>query len=286
MDIGVQTQAIPAKNVVVINRQISEKEKKRRVKRKTLKDIPNATPDIKQLWRVYKTYDEPYLFRNIGEEENIIADIENAFGDKPTDVEQILKSFKENKGVSYSWGDGGDGGGGRAMRGGRLERLFDAGNLDDLFGSSEAQAVFGGRGQRVPSSSRVVGIDPDQARRDRGGYGSRIAFGMDAANVLNDADEGIARVGGRSMRMTGQRFANININRALEALATRARGTFGGGSGAAGSRTLSQAATRTQSRQLSGASSGIETPVRRYSEYGISEGLRTGPRISRAPRAT
>lgn len=283
MEIGVQTQAIPAKNVVVINRQIAEKEKKRRVKRKTLKDIPNARPDIKQLWRVYKTYDEPYLFRNIGEEENIIADIENAFGDKPTDIEQILKGFKENKGVSYSWGDGGGGGSGASRVGGRLARLFDAGNLDDLFGSQEAQAVFGGRGQRVPSSSRAVGMDPDQARRDRGGYGSRIAFGMDAANVLQEADEGIARVGGRSLRMTGER-----INRALEALATRARGAFGGGSGGTGtgSRTLSQAATRTQSRQLSRASSGIETPVRRYPEFGISEGLRTGPRISRAPRAT
>lgn len=279
MDVGVQTQAIPAKNVIVINRQIAEKEKKRRIKRKTLKDIPNARPDIKQLWRVYKTYDEPYLFRNIGEEENIIADIENAFGDKPTDVERILKGFKENKGVSYSWSDGGGGG-----NGGRLGALFAAGNVDDLFGSAEAQAVFGGRGQRVPSGSRAAGIDPDQARRDRGGYGSRIAFGMNAGNVLQEADEGVARIGGRSMRMTGERFANININRALEALAARARGAFGGasGTGAAGSRTLSQAATRSASR----GSSGIETPIRRYPEFGISEGLRTGPRLSRAPRAT
>lgn len=271
MDVGVQTQAIPAKNVIVINRQIAEKEKKRRVKRKTLKDIPNARPDIKQLWRVYKTYDEPYLFRNIGEEENIIADIENAFGDKPTDVERILKGFKENKGVSYSWGDGGGGGNNGAR--GRLEALFAAGNIDDLFGSAEAQAVFGGRGQRVPSSSRAVGIDPDQARRSRSdATGSRIAYGLDSANILQEADQGVARIGGRSMRMTGER--------ALRQISSTLSEAFGrtGGTGAAGSRTLSQAATR--------AASGIETPVRRYPEFGISEGLRTGPRISRAPRAT
>lgn len=276
MDIGVQTEAIPARNVVVINRQIAEKAKKKRIKRKVLKDIPNARPDIKQLWRVYKTYDEPYLMRNIGVEEDIIADIENAFGDKPTDIEKILKGFKENKGVSYSSSNGGGAAGG--IINANLLAAFNSGNLADLFGSAEAQAVFGGAGQRVPSQSRAVGIDPDQARRDRGGYGSRIAFGMDQGNVLQEADQGIARIGGRNLRMTGERFANLNINTALQALASRARSIGGAATGLSGSRTASQAATR--------PSSGIQTPQRRYPEYGISEGLRTGPRINRAPRAT
>lgn len=274
MELGIQTEVVPAKNVVVINRRIEDKLKTKTVKRRVLREIPYAKPDIKQLWRIYKTYDEPYLFRGVGEPDALLEDLQKVFGDNLSDMEKVLRSFQPGKGTAST-------------------------------GVPQPQGVGAGerlRGVRRPAGSQVgqgyeIGWARDAdfeefdnaMRRRRPAVGSREMSALNAGNILGEGM--VASIGGRNLRETqarrGRMFADLNLNAALGTLLQRTgirgqprpasdlfpstpRASSTGVSGI--STGLSGAATR--------AASGAATPARQYSKYGVSEGMRSGGRMS------
>lgn len=319
MEIGIQTDVSPAKKIVVINRGIEDKLKKRMVRKRTLKEISGATPDIKQRWRIYKTYDEPYLFRNIGIEDDLADQLERAF-DESTDIEKVLKSFKQGRvvGTMSDFKDG-DGGGSGYSRSDLLSMAFNS----DIFNTDEARAFFGRSGSRAIDSSRVAGsglqnevsmdINDIVAMMEgtRRGQGRQISqrevrgLASEGGNVQGNilADSAVASIGGIGLRNTqarqASRFGDMNLNTVLGNMLVRAgiRGEerelrfpssrAGSGSATPSRRTGSAtpvaraggASTGLSSAQTRQASRGVSGTATPYSRYGISGGLRTGDRM-------
>jgi hypothetical protein len=112
-----ETQIDKLNNIVVLaNQNNTQKEVfKSKMKRKQIKSIPNAEPNIQQKWRMYKEIDEPYMLRDLipKEEDEFIKQLRQAMGEEDKtqeqmDLENIIKA--ERKGLTksgnvYSTGD-------------------------------------------------------------------------------------------------------------------------------------------------------------------------------------
>jgi hypothetical protein len=103
MDVGVQTDNVPSKNVAVIN--IDKKEKVQRRKRKTISPIANAVPDIQQRWRIWEAIDKPNMTRNVEVQEDMLGKLNELFGNKLTPVQEAIKSFQSNVVKGYIGGE-------------------------------------------------------------------------------------------------------------------------------------------------------------------------------------
>jgi hypothetical protein len=218
MELGVQSDNIPSKNVAVIN--IDKKEKVQRRKRKTISPIANAVPDIQQRWRIWEAIDKPNMTRNVEVQEDMLGKLNELFGNKLTGREEALKSFKSNVVEGYI---GGEPASQKADEWSRLGSLF--GNLFSSSSSSSSSFMSA----RVPSSSASSFASPamipvvppssympsvplagttsglSSAPRggagSRGGVGSRVAFGMNPASIQPT-----------TLRPTPQRVQRENLN--------------------------------------------------------------------------
>lgn len=94
MEVGVQTDNVPSKNVAVIN--IDKKQRAKPKKRKAISPIANAVPDIQQRWRIWEAIDKPNMTRDVEVQEDLMGKLNELFGDKLTPVQEAIKSFQSN----------------------------------------------------------------------------------------------------------------------------------------------------------------------------------------------
>ena len=232
MEVGVQTDNIPSKNVAVIN--IDKKQKVQRRKRKTISPIANAVPDIQQRWRIWEAIDKPNMTRNVEVQEDMLGKLNELFGNKLTGREEALKSFKSNVVEGYIGGE-------------PSSQKDDWGRLGSLFGnlfSSSSSSV-----STIPSSSVVSARTPSSSGQSfvsyssyasspsipasgvpnipspvssaprqggagsRGGVGSRVAFGMNPQNIQSSV-----------LRPIPQRVQRQNLNTFVASSRTGATG--------------------------------------------------------------
>jgi hypothetical protein len=109
MNIEKETQTDKLNNIVVLaNQNNTQKEVfKSKMKKKQIKSIPNAEPNIQQKWRMYKEIDEPYMLRDLiaKEEDEFVKQLRQAMGEEDKtqeqmDLENIIKA--ERKGLAKS----------------------------------------------------------------------------------------------------------------------------------------------------------------------------------------
>jgi hypothetical protein len=232
MEVGVQTDNIPSKNVAVIN--IDKKQKVQRRKRKTISPIANAVPDIQQRWRIWEAIDKPNMTRNVEVQEDMLGKLNELFGNKLTGREEALKSFKSNVVEGYIGGE-------------PSSQKDDWSRLGSLFGnlfSSSSSSV-----STIPSSSVVSARTPSSSGQSfvsyssyasspsipasgvpnmpspvssaprqggagsRGGVGSRVAFGMNPQNIQSSV-----------LRPIPQRVQRQNLNTFVASSRTGATG--------------------------------------------------------------
>jgi hypothetical protein len=103
MEVGVQTDNIPSKNVAVIN--IDKKQRAKPKKRKAISPIANAVPDIQQRWRIWEAIDKPNMTRDVEVQEDLMGKLNELFGDKLTPVQEAIKSFQSNVVKGYIGGE-------------------------------------------------------------------------------------------------------------------------------------------------------------------------------------
>lgn len=104
-DVGTQTDRLPTGAVII---QKAEKAKKKSsMKKRQIKDIPNAIPNQAQRFRIFKEIDYPYLMRNVetqNEEDKMIRALREVFGIKEKTPEVVAEEALEKsviKGRSY-----------------------------------------------------------------------------------------------------------------------------------------------------------------------------------------
>lgn len=282
MEVGVQTDTLTNKNIVVLKEKQTKKGTKPRVK-KNIRSITGATPDINQQWRIWKGIDERNLLRNVEIEEDIVDKLTNVFGVKQTDVEKAMETFQKGRGKGiigfqeYTKEQEDNRRVAGIIRGDRVSAFqnglegrraytgWEGANWDLL----ERASMRSGRPleEVFPFSSINWGDAPaprftmsEIENSQRRPLLTRELRQLDTRNIL---DERLRPISER------RRFGDININSALGTLLQRA-GIRGNPAGVS-SNVASQASTRVSSN----VASGRQTP---YSRYGISGGLRTGDR--------
>lgn len=104
-DVGTQTDRLPTGAVII---QKAEKAKKKSsMKKRQIRDVPNAIPSQEQRFRIFKEIDYPYLMRNVetqNEEDKMIRALREVFGIKEKTPEVVAEEALEKsviKGRSY-----------------------------------------------------------------------------------------------------------------------------------------------------------------------------------------
>lgn len=104
-EIGTQTDRLPTGAVII---QKSEKAKKKSsMKKRQIRDVPNAIPNQEQRFRIFKEIDYPYMMRNVetqNEEDKMVKALREVFGIKEKTPEMIADEALEKsviKGRSY-----------------------------------------------------------------------------------------------------------------------------------------------------------------------------------------
>lgn len=274
MEVGTQTDTLTNKNIVVI-REPKKIGRKPRMKR-NIRSISGATPDIQQQWRIWKGIDERNLLRNVEIDEDIVDKLTDVFGVKQSDVEKAIETFQKGRGkgtIGYQAYTkeqednrrvasriGGD----RisAFQGGLEGRRAYAGWENADWGMLERASMRSGR--------PLEEVFPFESINWGEGFAPRISM----AEV--EATQGVPQ-GGRFSRIRRQVDTGNILGNRLRETRERALANLGSmlrGSGGIAGRGVSSVG----SSRLSGAQTALGSPAR-GPRYGISEGLRVGPRF-------
>jgi hypothetical protein len=254
MEAGVQTDTLTNKNIVVLREPKKRKMGKPRIK-KQLKNIPNATPDIKQQWRMWKGIDERNMLRNVEIDEDIIDKLNDVFGVKQSDIEKALETFQKGRGTAYT---------------------FSPYSREQLDNRSVAVRIGGNR------MSAIQGGMQRQRGNDWGGLGIEdlldeyaIAPRFSMADIEASQVARRPLVGSREMSSLGGLTSGINIGGYnMRASLSRAISTFG---------SLTSNRADTTMSEASRASTMRPSMARPETFTGVSpvakEGMRTGSRL-------
>ena len=267
MEAGVQTDTLTNKNIVVLR----EPRKNIRVSRikKQLKGINNATPDIQQRWRMWKGIDERNMLRNIEMDEDIIDKLTDIFGTNMTEADKIRETFEKGRGpmivgMNYSQ---------EQLDNRRVARRIGGDSMSAYQGGLESRRAYSG----------WEGVDFDALDRVSRGVGrsleevfpfSSINWGESLAPRITMSEVEASqvarpRVGRSEMASLGGLTEGINIGgyNLRSSLNRAVRGAMGSVGGLSNRRPES-VASRASTQVLGG----------RGPEFGISEGMRSGPR--------
>lgn len=265
MEVGTQTDTLTNKNIVVLNQK--EKPMMRRRKIKSIKSISNATPDIKQQWRIWKGIDERNLLRNIEMNEDITDRLMEVFGTKQTDIEKALETFQKGRGVIIGTNYSKEQNDNR-----RVARRIGGDSVSAYQGGVESRRAYAG----------WEGADFDMLERVARNTGrpveevfpfSSINWGDAPAPRISMSEVVVSqlprsqrpRVGARETRGLGGLVEGINLGGYnLRSTLRRYTNSIGGLTTNRPETTMSQASRASTQRQ-----------------YGISGGLRTGDRLRR-----
>jgi hypothetical protein len=266
MEVGVQTDTLTNKNIVVIRDNKKKAMGKPRVK-KQLKSIPNATPDIKQQWRMWKGIDERNMLRNVEIDEDIIDKLTDVFGVNMTEADKIRETFEKGRGKMIIGTDYSK----EQLDNRRVARRIGGDNTSAYqAGMENRRAYTGWEGADFAALDRVsrnVGRSLEEVFPF-----SSINWGEAPAPRISMSEVEASqrpRVGSREMASLGESVEGMNIGgyNLRSSLNRAVRGAISSVGGLSTTRAESLA---------SGASTRGRAP-----EFGLSEGMRSGPRIRR-----
>lgn len=297
MEVGVQTDTLTNKNIVLIKDVPAKKLRNPPIKR-NIKNINGGVPDIQQRWRMWKGIDERNLLRNVYVQEDMIDKLNNVFGVKQSEIEKARETFDKGRGRMImgtltkeqmdNRASASRIGGNRmsALQGGLESARALVGWEGADFDALDRMSRASGRSveEVFPFSSINWGdapaprismseVEASQSSR-RPLVGARELAGLSSGNILDDRLRSIPE--GRSF---GERNINAVLGNMLSrtGIAGRPRDFRGVSPYQSGYSTPARAGSRT--------ASGAETAVGSQTpRFGISEGMRSGARMNRGKK--